>query len=142
MSMRCAVHWQMGERKFVLGRRAKGKDGQHARPNTSSIPADTAGTSHGSAAAATRKPRKPHVTKAKVAAIVAAVPIYCKFSASQRQSAAAARAARFAERRGMPAASSSEGKGTITPPCCSRVTSAVDVSPGQMSTHSPVADGT
>lgn len=129
--------------KFILGRRRKATDGEHSKARQGSERTGGAVASvkqqagvGGSAAAS--KARKARTAKAtSVAAVVAAAPVYSKFSASHKQSAAAARAARLEVRRGVPTASSNEDDGMITPPCCSRVTSAVDESHAQMSTHSP-----
>ena len=76
--------------------------------------------------------------KASARAAVASAPLYSKFAASQRLDAAAARAARLAQRRGMPeAAASASGDGMVTPPACSRAGSLTEHDSPAMSTASP-----
>ena len=105
--------------------------GMHARPYQH-VNGDNA------ANAATRKPRKVSALKASARAAVASAPLYSKFAASQRLDAAAARAARLAQRRGMPeAAASASGDGMVTPPACSRAGSLTEHDSPAMSTASP-----
>ena len=124
---------QMGKHRLSVYR--KGKDGQ--RPEQRTGAATTKSSSDGGNAA-TRKPRKVAATKASAGAAVASAPLYSKFAASQRLDAAAARAARLAQRRGMPeAAASASGDGMVTPPACSRAGSLTEHDSPAMSTASP-----
>ena len=114
--------------QHYIGRKKKSKCGERAKPNQH----------HDGGTAATRKPRKVATSKPSARAAVASAPLYSKFAASQRLDAAAARAARLAQRRGMPeAAASASGDGMVTPPACSRAGSLTEHDSPAMSTASP-----